>query len=78
VRRTAKKNSGAKPTQTREWRVVLIRSRGEFLGYIKWSERPLIQVGDADGARASPTPRQSPRIPVSEPGGASARCSPWC
>ena len=36
MRRTNKKNSsGPKPTHTRKWRVVLMRNRGDFLGYVK-------------------------------------------
>jgi len=36
VKRTAKKHgSGSNPIRVREWRVVLIRKRGQFLGHVE-------------------------------------------
>jgi hypothetical protein len=32
---SAKKSSSPKAIQVREWRVILMRYRGEFLGYVK-------------------------------------------
>jgi len=41
-------SSGSKPTQLREWRVTLLRYRGEFLGYVKASSR---ETAESEAAR---------------------------
>ena len=49
MRRVSKKNSsGSKVIQLREWRVTLMRYRGEFLGYVKAVSR---EAAESEAAR---------------------------
>jgi hypothetical protein len=47
VTRTGKKNTD-KPVRVRQWRVVLMRNRGEFLGYI---EASTLELAELDAAK---------------------------
>jgi hypothetical protein len=48
VRRVSKKNSNLRAIQLREWRVTLLRYRGEFLGYVKATSR---EAAESEAAR---------------------------
>jgi hypothetical protein len=48
VRRVSRKSSSSKAVQLREWRVTLLRYRGEFLGYVKASSR---ETAETEAAR---------------------------
>jgi hypothetical protein len=47
VRRASRKSS-SNAVQLREWRVTLLRYRGEFLGYVKASSR---ETAESEAAR---------------------------
>ncbi len=48
MNRTSKKNGNSRSIQLREWRVTLLRYRGEFLGYVKASSR---ETAESEAAR---------------------------
>jgi hypothetical protein len=48
VKRTAKKNNpGSKAIQLREWRVTLMRYRGELLGYVEAASLEAAEIAAA-------------------------------
>jgi hypothetical protein len=48
VRRVSRQSSSSKAVHFREWRVTLLRYRGEFLGYVKATRR---ESAESEAAR---------------------------